>query len=310
MNIVILVGALVVGFLFLTKGSDWFVDGASGIAEYFGIPQLVIGLTIVAMGTSAPEATVSLTAAFENNAGITIGNVVGSNILNILLILGITGVMTSIKVQKSTLWVEIPFMILITVALIPLGMSAKKVDRWEGILLLILFLIYLSYLFIMAKKGKTQNTEKKKAGIWKYLAMTVLGICIVIAGSKLAVYGATGIAELLHVEQRIIGLTIVAFGTSLPELFASVTAARKGNADIAIGNIVGSNIFNILFIIGLTTLVIPVEFEKAFIYDTVVAVVTGLILFVSLLRKRTLRRPAGIVMLFAYSAYLVYLIIK
>ena len=235
---------LIVGFVLLIKGADWFVDGAAGIAARFGIPQLVIGLTIVAMGTSAPEAAVSITAAMEGNAGITIGNVVGSNILNILIILGVTALIIDVAVQKSTVKYEIPFMLLITGLLLVLGMTGNKIVFWEGIVLWVLFIVYLAYLFKMAKNGEADEEEKAKA-VWLQLVLLIVGCGGIILGADLTVDNASKIAEALGMDDRLIGLTIVAFGTSLPELVTSVTAAKKGKADIAIGNIVGSNIFNI-----------------------------------------------------------------
>jgi len=291
----------------LVKGADWFVDGTSGLARKMGIPQLVVGLTIVAMGTSAPEAAVSVSAALKNNAGIAIGNVVGSNILNILIILGVTAVITSVAIQKSTLKVEIPYMLIITLVLVIMGALDGKISFFEGIILWILFIGYLIYLFLMAKNGKEESEEVNKS-VWKLILYTIIGIVIVVWGSNITVDSATKIAEMIGMSERFIGLTIVAFGTSLPELVTSVTAARKGNADIAIGNIVGSNIFNVLFIIGTTALITPVPYASGFIIDGIIAIAAGALLWVSVFRKLELRRPWGIVMLVAYAAYFVYLL--
>lgn len=299
---------LIVGFAMLVKGADWFVDGTSGIARKLGIPQLVVGLTIVAMGTSAPEAAVSITAALKNNASIAIGNIVGSNILNILIILGITAVITSVAIQTSTLKVEIPYMILITVILIIMGYTGGSISRIEGVILWILFIIYLIYLFILAKNGKEENKEVEKS-TWKLVLSTIVGGVVVVWGSNITVDSATAIAEILGMSERFIGLTIVALGTSLPELVTSVTAARKGNADIAIGNIVGSNIFNILFVIGTSALITPVPYASNFIIDGIIAVAAGILLWISVFRKMELRRPWGIVMLLCYGAYFVYLLV-
>ena len=310
MDILLQVFLLAVGFLMLTKGADWFVDGTAGIAGKFGIPQLVIGLTIVAMGTSAPEAAVSITAALDHDAGIAIGNVVGSNILNILIILGITGFITNVAVQKSTIVAEIPYMLLITVVLMVMGMFGNTVNFVEGIILWVLFIIYLAYLFVLAKKGNAEEEplESSNYSIWKLLLLTILGGVIVVWGATITVDSATYIAEAIGLSERVIGLTIVALGTSLPELVTSVTAARKGNADIAIGNIVGSNIFNILFVIGTSSLIIPITFESKFIVDSLVAVGAGVLLWISVFKKKKLTRPWGVVMLVAYAAYLGYLL--
>ncbi len=299
---------LIIGFAMLVKGADWFVDGAAGIASKLKIPQLVIGLTIVAMGTSAPEAAVSITASLKGNSGIAIGNVVGSNILNILLILGITALIVNVAIQKSTLMVEIPYMIVITLVLMGMGMTGGQVSRLEGGILWVLFIAYLGYMFYLTKNKKDEEVEEKRSG-WKLLLFMVIGIVLIVMGSNFTVDGATEIARAIGISERFIGLTIVAFGTSLPELVTSVTAAKKGNADIAIGNIVGSNIFNILFILGTTALITPIPYEAAFLIDGAVAVATGIVLWLAVFRKLELRRVWGIIMLCLYAAYFTYLLI-
>ena len=298
---------LVIGFAMLVKGADWFVDGTSGIARKLGIPQLVVGLTIVAMGTSAPEAAVSINAALKDNASIAIGNVLGSNILNILIILGVTAVITSVAIQKSTLWIEIPYMLVVTIVLIVMGLDGT-VSRIDGIILWVMFIIYLAYLFVLAKKRKEEN-EEVTTSTWKLLLYAIVGGVVVVWGSDITVDAATAIAQILGMSERFIGLTIVALGTSLPELVTSVTAARKGNADIAIGNIVGSNIFNILFVIGTAALITPVPYATGFLSDGTIAVAAGALLWISVCRTLELRRPWGIVMLGSYAAYFVYLLI-
>ena len=245
---------LALGFAMLIKGADWFVSGAAGIATRFGIPQIVIGLTIVAMGTSAPEAAVSISSSVGGSADITIGNIVGSNILNILILLGITATMVPIAVARGTIKVEIPFMIAITVVLLLLGLDGN-ITFVDALILLGLFAVYMIYLFRQAKRGKSveedlpEEHHRKPKGILGLIILTVIGVVVIIFGSQITVNSATEIARFFGASERFIGLTVVALGTSLPELFTSVTAAKKGNADIAIGNIVGSNIFNILFIV-------------------------------------------------------------
>ena len=299
---------LLVGFLLLVKGADWFVEGAAGIAKKLGIPQLIIGFTIVAMGTSLPEAAVSITAALNSNSGITIGNIVGSNIFNILIILGITAVITNVAIQKSTLYYEIPFMIGITILMMIFGINDSKVTFIEGIIFWILFIMFLGYLFVMSKKGVVQEEgEAKDIPVWRCILFMLIGGIMVVKGSDFAVSGASEIARFFGMSERFIGLTIVAFGTSLPELVTSVTAAKKGNAGIAIGNIVGSNIFNILFIIGATTIICAVPFESKFIVDSIIAVIIGIILWLGTIRNKELRKPFGVVMLLCYAAYFVYL---
>ncbi len=311
MDVVIQLLLLVVGFVLLMKGADWFVEGASKLADKLGIPQLVIGLTIVAMGPSLPEAAVSITSALKGSAELTIGNVVGSNILNILIILGVTGVICAIPVQKSTVRYEIPFMIGITAVLAALGLADHVVSRPEGVILWGFMIVYLLYLLRMAKNGQPPE-EVPEAGkndkILKLLLLIVIGGAMIVLGSDVTVNAATALAEKFGMSERLIGLTIVAFGTSLPELVTSVTAALKGKTDIAVGNIVGSNIFNILFVVGTTALITPVVYSPEFLVDTLTAIGAAVLLLVCVLRRKKLGRLAGIAMLLGYGAYFVYLI--
>ena len=300
MNIIL----LVLGFILLLKGADWFVDGSSSIASRFGIPQLIIGLTIVAMGTSLPEAFVSITAALKSNAAITIGNVVGSNILNVGIILGITALIRPLHIQNSTIKYEMPFMMLVTLLLILQGIN-QNISRFDGIIMWLFFLGYLYYIFRMTK-NQTEETEIKKTNP----LFIPLGLVCLMIGSNFAVDAATNIAISLGVSQRFIGLTIVALGTSLPELVTSVTAAKKGNADIAIGNIIGSNIFNILFVVGSSALITPVPFESHFIIDSFVAILIGLVLYLCTKKTRVLDKKTGILLLVTYSIYFIYLLYR
>lgn len=306
MEMLIQLVLLAVGFVLLVKGADWFVDGAASIAAKLGIPQLVIGLTIVAMGTSAPEAAVSLTAAFHGNADITIGNVVGSNIMNVLVILGLAALICPMKVAKLTAFVDIPVTFVISLLLLLLGLDGS-ISRLDAGILLVVFIAYLSYLFFMTKKGlisgESEEEVAKIQSVPKALLFTAIGLALIIVGSSLAVDAASAIAKMLGLSERFIGLTIVALGTSLPELFTSVAAAMKKNPDMAIGNIVGSNIFNILFIVGLSGMVIPVPFASAFRFDTLVAAATMLLLFLLSLPKRQLGRIDGFILLMGYMAY-------
>ena len=307
MQIVLSVLMLVVGFVLLVKGADWFVDGAAALAGKLGIPQLVIGLTIVAMGTSLPEAAVSITSALHGSTGITVGNVVGSNIMNILVILGTSAVITNVRIQKSTLKYELPFMLLITVAFLVMGMLGGEFTRLDGVILLGFMIVYLIYLLNLAKKGTEEEEEFKDMPIWKCVVGIVLGAVMIVGGSNLVVDGASDIASAMGISDRIIGLTIVAFGTSLPELVTSVTAARRGDAGIAIGNIVGSNVFNILFVLSTTALIVDVPFAPAFMVDMGVAIASGVILCAGAYMYRGLNRTVGAVMLVAYGIYFVYL---
>lgn len=307
MEVVISFLLLAAGFFMLVKGADWFVDGAAGIAARFGIPQLVIGLTIVAMGTSAPEAAVSITAALRGNAGITIGNVLGSNILNVLVILGLTAVVTPITVKRSTVRYELPFTIGVSVLILFLGVSRNRIEFYEGMILWAAFLGYLFYLFRMAKRGTAEGEDFCRGSLPAQIGGLVVGIVLIIVGSDVSVDSATRIARIFGMTEQFIGLTIVALGTSLPELVTSVMAARKGNADIAVGNIVGSNIFNILFVVGCTVLITPVSFAGNFRVDGVIAIASVVALLALTFRRRRLGRLGGAVLLCGYAVYFVYL---
>ena len=302
---------LVIGFVFLVKGADWFVEGAASIADKFGIPQIVIGLTIVAMGTSAPEAAVSISAALKGSAEITIGNVVGSNILNVLIILGLTAVIRAVFVQRTTIFYEIPMVIFVTVLLAVMGLQNNVVGRLEGVILMGCMVIYMMYLLRLAKRGTIENEEldeyAEKTSMGKLIFLVIVGVAAIVWGSDIAVNAATAIARIFGMSERFIGLTIVALGTSLPELVTSVTAAMKGNSDIAVGNIVGSNLFNIMFVVGLTAIITPVVYDPAFWIDSIVCAGAAVLLWACVFRKQTLNRLHGIIMLACYGGYFVYL---
>ena len=312
MAVVIQILLLVLGFFFLVKGADWFVEGSSKVAEKFGIPQLVIGLTIVAMGTSLPETAVSISAAVKGSAEISIGNILGSNILNILLILGLTALICPVAVQKSTVRYEIPYVILITAVLIGIGYTDHIVSRLDGLILWALMICYLLYLRRMVKSGEETLEEIPGEGIempvWKMLLMIVAGGACIVIGSVLAVDSASELARIFGMSERLIGLTIVAFGTSLPELVTSVTAAIKGKADIAVGNIVGSNIFNILFVIGTSSLITPIVYAESFFVDSLVCVAVAILLWLCVFRNKKLSRMGGAILLIADIAYFIYLL--
>ncbi len=316
---------IIAGFTMLVKGADWFVDGASGIAAKFGIPQLVIGLTIVAMGTSAPEAAVSITAALKDNAGITIGNILGSNILNILIILGLTALIIRVPVSKSVIRFDLPYMLGISFLLLIFGYTDNEIVFWEGIVLLLFFAVYIGYMcYISIKSNAAKNCREaelqkssisesstfhsKNTSLLKPLIMAIIGLALIILGSNITVNAATVIAQHIGMSERFIGLTIVALGTSLPELFTSVSAALKGKADISIGNIVGSNIFNILFIVGAASIITPIPFESRFIIDAFIAILSGLVLLLLVLKTKTLEKWHGILMLVLYGGYFCYLL--
>ncbi len=302
---------LAIGFFLLVKGADWFVEGASGIADRFGIPQLVIGLTVVAMGTSAPEAAVSITAAMKGTADITVGNVVGSNIMNVLVILGLASVITVIAVSKTTVQYEIPFMLGITALFAFLGYNDGIISFADGLILWGCFIVYLGYMFVMCRKGAMEAEEiVVKSHLPMLVVKCIVGMGLIVYGSDVSVDAATDLAVAFGMSERFIGLTIVALGTSLPELVTSVVAARRGKADIAIGNIVGSNIFNLLFVVGTSALIIPIVFAEKFLFDCMVAFGAGLLLWICVAKKRQLNRVGGALMLLCYGGYFAYLMMQ
>ena len=314
MNVAVQLLFLIIGFVMLVKGADWFVEGAGKVAERFGIPQLVIGLTIVAIGTSLPEAAVSTSAALKGSAEITIGNVVGSNIINILLILGITSVISPLAVQKSTIKYELPMVVAATVLLAALGLTDGTIGRIDGLILLVGMVVYLLYLLQMAKKGQAaaggEETDQDggKDSMFKLLLLILIGGAMIVFGSDITVDAATALAKIFGMSERLIGLTIVAFGTSLPELVTSAKAAVKGKADIAVGNIVGSNLFNILFVVGISGVITPVVYQPAFLIDTVICIATAVLLWICVIRKQKLQRHGGAILLACYAGYFFYLI--
>lgn len=319
MQIVIQFALLIIGFLLLIKGADWFVDGASRLADRFGIPQLVIGLTIVAMGTSIPEAAVSISGALKGSADIAVGNIVGSNIMNVLLILGLTSVIVSVPVQRSTIRYEIPFMIGVTGVLAGLGLSCGYIGKVGGIILWLFMLLYLAYLYRMTRMGQIagdtdadldveEEQEKPKSNIFLTMILPiVVGLLAVVFGSNITVDAASTLARIFGMSERLIGLTIVAFGTSLPELITSVTAALRKKADIAVGNIVGSNIFNVLFVIGTAALITDVPYLSAFTLDSVVCILTSLLLLICVALKKRLTRAHGVLFLTVFAVYYSYI---
>ena len=305
---------LVIGFWGLIKGADIFVDSASQIAAKLKVPLIVIGLTIVAFGTSAPEAAISITSAVQNNAGIAVGNVFGSNIMNILLILGVSAMICKLPVKKTTFRWEIPFVVLITAVMLGLGLWNNDLNRLDGVVLALLFAVFMGYLIKLSKSGDTSAADDvpeidENASIPKMILLVILGLAMVVLGSDFTVSGATRIAEVIGLDDRVIGLTVVAFGTSLPELVTCIQAARKGKVDIAIGNIIGSNIFNILFVVGISALVSPnpIAFPNSFIVDAVAAIAAAVLLWLLVLKNKQISRLGGGIMLACYAGYFVYL---
>ena len=327
MEIIKQLAILIVGFALLVKGADLFVDGASGIAKKFGIPELIIGLTIVAMGTSAPEAAVSIAAAIKGSAGISIGNVIGSNIMNIFIILGAVAAIVPLKIERSTIRYEMPYTILVTAFFVWMGKDGliTRIDGgilWAGLILYIIYLIRQSKqksedpmpAVITADTAKSNMPEttadntadpaaQDQPSIVKLLALTVIGLIVILVSSDYAVDAAVALAKVFDISDRVIGLTIVALGTSLPELVTSVTAALRGNADLAVGNVVGSCIFNILFVLGTSALILPIACAPNFLSDAYVAVGATVLLLIFGYTQMKIVRWEGWMLIGCYLAY-------
>jgi cation:H+ antiporter len=310
-----------VGFVLLIKGADLLVEGASALATRLGVSALVIGLTIVAFGTSAPELIVNLLASVNGNTDIAIGNILGSNIVNIFIILGVSAVIYPLSVGRGTVWKEIPFALLAVVVLAFLAMDAvfsgdttSILSRGDGLVLIAFFVIFLYYIWGLTKTEAGTSPVAAETpltlGYGRSTLMIILGLGGLVIGGKWIVDGAVVFATALGVSQALIGLTVVAIGTSLPELATSITAALKRNVDIAVGNVVGSNIFNIFWILGISAFITPLPFSALLTTDVVVTVVATLALFMALFvgRRHTLERWQGVVFILAYVAYIIFLI--
>ena len=306
---------LIIGFALLVKGADLFVDGASGIAKKFGISELIIGLTIVAMGTSAPEAAVSIAAAAKGSAGISIGNVIGSNIMNIFIILGVVAAIVPLKIERSTVRYEMPFTILVTAVFVLMGRDGL-ITRLDGAILWAGLLLYIAYLLRQAKQKPAEAPAQAETAaeaaaevpaeapsIWKLIALTIAGLAVILVSSDYAVDAAVALAKIFNISDRVIGLTIVALGTSLPELVTSVTAALRGNADLAVGNVVGSCIFNLLFVLGTSALILPILCAPNFLSDAYVAVGATVLLLIFGYTQMKIARWEGALLVACYAAY-------
>ncbi len=308
---------LILGFFFLVKGADIFVEGSSNLAKVLKIPTLIIGLTIVAFGTSAPEAAVSITSSLSGSNEITIGNVLGSNICNLLLVLGMSALFKNLKTKKKVVQRDYLFCLFSSAVLLImvleeflLGQEFAIITRSEGLILLCFLGIYLYALILEALSEKKKLTVEKKKFSWKDIFFIIFGgICIMIGGN-LVVNSAVKIARTYHISENLIALTIVAIGTSLPELVTSVVAAMKGETDIAIGNVIGSNIFNIFFILGLSSAITPLTLEISSLIDIIMMTSVEILVYLFMLRKLEINRKKGLFMLFLYASYIVYIILR
>jgi len=306
-----------VGFLALIKGADLLVDGASSLANRLGISALVIGLTVVAFGTSAPELAVNILASLNNSTDIAIGNILGSNIVNILLILGVSAIIYPLAVKRGTVWKEIPFALLAVVVLSFL-VTDSEVSRYDGLVLLLFFGVFLIYIYRLTRQEQSANTALSENEIevghslMKSWVMVIVGMVGLVLGGKWIVDGAVAFATGFGVSEALIGLTIVAIGTSLPEMATSIVAAYKKNFDIAVGNIVGSNIFNIFWILGVSSIIQPLPFSAGLTTDLKVTFVVTLALFLTLFvgKKHILERWQGVAFVILYVFYILYLILR
>ena len=316
MTAILMIILLVVGFTLLVKGADVFVDGASAIAASLKVPSLIIGLTVVALGTSLPEAAVSITAAFNGSNDIALGNVVGSNLFNLLVVVGLSGLICPLAVQKSLLHRDIPYSILIVMLGCILLPSFGTLSRVDGLILLALFAVFMYYTVTSALKARqideldAPEMEKRPISLPRALLMVVIGIGLIVIGAKFAVYSSTEIARMFGISENIIGLTLVAFGTSLPELATSIVAARKGESDLSLGNAIGSNIFNITFVLGASCALSPIAAPITAVADAAALIAVTVLFMASVWKKRQVTRLHGAAMFAVYLAYTVYICIR
>jgi cation:H+ antiporter len=308
----------VLGFVLLIKGADWLIQGAVSISQRLQIPDLVVGLTVVAFGTSAPEMAVNVIASVNDNNGLAIGNIIGSNIANVLLILGASAIVRQLRVQQSTIRSEIPFSLL---AAVLVGYmvndtfldedAVNQVSRWDGLVLIGMFVAFLYYTFRLSKADVSDDVPKvPEMSVFVAVMLFVIGLAGLILGGQWIVDGAVHIALQMGYSETVIGLTVVSIGTSLPELVTSIAAVRRGNTDLAIGNVIGSNIFNIFWVLGLSAVISPVTFNVADNSSILVVIATHAVLFAVLFFGKTysISRGQGIIMLMLYAAYLVMLV--
>lgn len=315
---------LVIGFVFLIKGADFFVEGSSSVAKKLRVPSMIIGLTIVAMGTSLPECAVSVTASITNNNSLAVSNAVGSNIFNLMVVCGVCAVFTPLTVTASTMKKEFPFSVICALLLLALGFFGMTLGHIDGVILLVFFAGFLFWMIKSAQKARSINPKAelddeivvdeaediKILPVWRCIIYIIGGAIAIAIGGDLVVDGASVVAAALGLSQTLIGLTVVALGTSLPELVTSIVAAKKDEVDMALGNVIGSNIFNILFVLGIAAAISPVEFITENIIDIVILVAMSVLVWLFAWSKKKIVRWEGITMLAIYAAYVVYICIR
>lgn len=320
-NPLLAVVALLVGFVFLVKGADFFVEGSSSVAKRFHVPSIIIGLTIVAMGTSLPEAAVSISASMQNANSLAISNAVGSNIFNMMVVIGVCAVLTPVAVQKQTLVKDFPFSVVCALVLLGLGVWGMTLGRVDGIVLLVLFAVFIGVLIRQALKanrsGKAQANESIEAGeeievlpMWKNILFIVGGGAAIVLGGDVVVESSRNIAVACGMSETLVGLTVVSIGTSLPELVTSFVAAKKNEVDMALGNAIGSNVFNILFVLGLAATISPIGFITENIIDIVILCAFSFVVWLMAWTKRRLDKGEGLIMVLLYAAYVAYIIMR
>lgn len=311
---------ILIGFVLLIKGADFLVSGSSNIAKKFHVSEIIIGLTVVSIGTSMPELIVSVTSGINGHTDMAIGNIVGSNICNLLLILGITAIIRPIVFKKETKFIEIPIALFSTILLVLFCNTGEEIGGFEGLILLLCFVAFIGYTIYIGIRAAKEDTEIKekvkesesKFETFKSIGLIVIGIIALKYGGDFVVNNATDIARLLHISERIISLTIIAIGTSLPELVTSIVAAIKKENDIAIGNIIGSNIFNILLILGVSSSIVPIHYSYSYNADLILLIISTivLVLFPYIGKKDTMTRANGVIFLGIYFLYMVGLFVK
>ena len=311
MDMMISIGLLILGFGLLIKGADFFVDGAGAVASYLKVPTVIIGLTIVAFGTSAPEAAVSINAALSGSNAIAVSNVIGSNIFNLLAVLGCTAMITKVPVPGSIMRKEFPFLIVISALMLGLIMMDGSLSRFDGIIFLAGIIGYVAWLVMDSLKMRANIEVAEPAfKLPVALILIVVGIAGIIFGGDLVVDSARSIALALGMSEKLVGLTIVSIGTSLPELVTSLMAAKKGEVDIAVGNVVGSNVFNILFILGASATITPIPVEAALSFDLIVMMAATLLCFMLAKLNRNMGKKEALIMLLSFIAYMAYIVVR
>ena len=310
-SIIIQVVILLAGFVFLIKGSDFFVDGASSIASLLKIPTIIVGLTIVAFGTSAPEAAVSITSSLTGSNAMAVGNVIGSNMFNLLMVIGISALLGDLLMEKSTLNKDLPFLVGITILFAAFIVIGWDITNIEGIILLVILFIYLIYLIINARKSADANkVEKAKLSLPKSIFFMLIGLVGIVLGGDLVVDSASAIAIAFGMSETLVGLTIVAMGTSLPELVTSITALKKGENQLVIGNVIGSNIFNILFVLGASSAISAIPLDSSLLIDVIFMVAVTILCFIFGKTQDKFDKKEGAILVACFILYMAFAILR